>query len=303
MKIIVTGSTGLIGSALVPRLVAAGHSVTCFVRDETHAEPARGVRAVGWDIGAGRINDAEVAAHDSVIHLAGESVAEGRWTEEKKRRIRDSRVRGTRLIAESIARATTPPRVFISASAIGFYGDRGNEILSEESAPGADFLAGVCREWEASADAARAVGVRTVHPRIGIVLSPRGGALAKLITPFRLGAGGRIGSGSQYMSWIAIDDVLAAIEFALTKESVEGAVNFVAPHPVTNAEFTETLGRVLSRPTVFTVPKFAARFAFGEMADALLLSGARVLPERLQREGYEFKYPQLEEALQRLLAE
>lgn len=302
MKIIVTGSTGLIGSALVPRLVATGHSVTRFVRSETAAKSATGVRDVEWNISAEKISDAEIAAHDAVIHFAGENVAGGRWTEEKKRRIRDSRVNSTRLIAESIKRAPSRPRVFISASAIGFYGDRGDEILDEGSAPGTDFLAGVSREWEAAADGAREAGARTVHPRIGVVLSAQGGALAKLLTPFRLGAGGQIGAGSQYMSWIAIDDTLAAIEFALVNESIEGAFNCVAPHPVTNAEFTETLGRVLSRPTLFTVPKFAARFAFGEMADALLLSSARVVPKRLQTEGFQFKYPHLEEALRHLLA-
>jgi uncharacterized protein (TIGR01777 family) len=220
MKIIVTGSTGLIGYALVRRLIADGHSVTRFVRDgsgvgsDTTAE-SRGVRSVGWNIDKEIINDAEIAAHDAVIHLAGEPVAEGRWTEEKKRRIRDSRVRGTRLIAEAIARVEPRPRVFISASATGFYGDRGDEILDEASASGADFLAGICREWEASGTAARDAGVRTVHPRIGIVLSTEGGALAKLLTPFRLGAGGRIGDGTQYMSWIAIDDIVAGLVFAL----------------------------------------------------------------------------------------
>lgn len=303
MKIIVTGSTGLIGSALVPRLIADGHSVTRFVRGSGANETteSHNVRSVTWDVSAGQINDAEIAAHDAVIHLAGEPVAEGRWTEEKKRRIRDSRVNGTRLIADAIARAESRPHTFISASAIGFYGNRGNEILDETSAPGADFLAGVCREWEAAADASRAAGVRTIHPRIGIVLSKGGGALAKLLTPFRLGAGGAIGDGKQYMSWIAIDDIVAGLMFALENESIAGAVNFTAPQPVTNAEFTHALGHAVHRPTIFTVPKFAARLAFGEMADAVLLAGARVMPKRLQEAGYTFKYPQLEGALRHLL--
>jgi uncharacterized protein (TIGR01777 family) len=304
MKIIITGASGLIGSALIPRLLADGHDVTRFVRDaaatRTTAE-SRGVRSVGWNIDKEIINDAEIAAHDAVIHLAGEPVAEGRWTTEKKQRIRDSRVTGTRLIANSIARVEARPRVFISASAIGFYGNRGDEILDEQSAPGADFLAGVCREWEAAADAAREAGVRTVHPRIGIVLSKEGGALAKLLTPFRLGAGGALGDGKQFMSWIAIDDIIDALAFSLENESVADAINFVAPHPVTNAQFTHALGHALNRPTLFTVPKFAARIAFGELADAALLASARVMPKRLQAAGYEFKFPLLEAALRHLL--
>jgi len=303
MKIIVTGSTGLIGSSLVNRLLADGHSVTRFVRTATKNPEPQGVRSVAWDIDEGKINDAEIGAHDAVIHLAGEAVAEGRWTTEKKQRIRDSRVAGTRLIAEAIARVEPRPRVFVSASAIGFYGNRADEILDETSAPGTGFLAGVCREWEAAGTAARGAGVRTVHPRIGIVLSTEGGALAKLLTPFRLGAGGQLGDGKQFMSWIALDDMIAGLVFALENESVAGAVNFVAPNPVTNAEFTHTLGGVLQRPTLFTVPKFAARLAFGEMADAVLLAGQRVMPERLQQAGYEFKYTQLEAALRHLLDE
>lgn len=304
MKIIVTGSTGLIGSALISRLIADEHSVTRFVRDGSVVkEESNGVRAVAWDVDGGQVNDAEISAHDAVIHLAGEPVAEGRWTEEKKRRIRDSRVNGTRLIAEAIARVEPRPHTFISASAIGFYGNRGDEILDEQSASGTDFLADVCREWESAADAARAAGVRTIHPRIGIVLSREGGALAKLLTPFRLGAGGAIGDGKQYMSWIAIDDIVAGLMFALENNSVEGAVNFTAPQPVTNAEFTRALGHAVHRPTIFTVPKFAARLAFGEMADAVLLAGARVMPKRLQAVGYAFKHPQLEGALRHLLAD
>lgn len=303
MRIIVTGSSGLVGSALIPRLLAEDHEVTRFVRDAATPPSRNGVRAVAWNIERGEIDDAEVSAHDAVIHLAGEPVAEGRWTTEKKRRIHDSRVRSTELLAASIARADPRPKVFISASAIGIYGDRAAEILDEDSALGNDFLAAVGRDWERAADAARAAGVRVVHPRIGVVLTPRGGALAKLLTPFKLGAGGRIGAGTQYMSWITLDDLIAALTFMLTHTELAGAFNCVAPEPVTNAEFTEKLAGVLARPSVFTVPKFAARLAFGEMADAVLLASQRVVPRRLQEAGFTFRHPQLEAALRYLLAE
>ena len=302
MRIIVTGSSGLVGSALIPRLLAEDHEVTRFVRDAAKRF-ADGTRAIKWDIERGEIDDAEVSAHDAVIHLAGEPVAERRWTAEKKRRIHDSRVESTKLLAASIARVDPRPRAFISASAIGIYGDRGDEVLDEESAFGDDFLAAGGRGWEQAADAARAAGVRVVHPRIGVVLTPRGGALAKLLTPFRLGAGGRIGTGTQYMSWITLDDLIAALMLMLKDDDLAGAFNCVAPEPVTNAEFTETLARVLARPSVFTVPKFAARLAFGEMADAVLLASQRVVPRRLQEAGFTFQHPQLEAALRYLLKE
>lgn len=302
MKIIVTGSSGLIGSALIPRLLAEGHDVTRFVR-AAGTPSDDGTRTAEWNIERGEIDDTETAAHDAVIHLAGEPVAEGRWTAEKKRRIHDSRVQSTELLARSIARVDPRPRVLLSASAIGIYGDRAGEILDEESTLGGDFLAAVGRDWERAADAARAAGVRVVHPRIGVVLTPRGGALAKLLTPFRLGAGGRIGAGTQYMSWITIDDLNAALMLMLKDDNLAGAFNCVAPEPVTNAEFTETLARVLARPSVFTVPKFAARLAFGEMADAVLLASQRVVPRRLQEAGFAFQHPQLEAALRYLLAE
>ena len=300
MKIVVTGATGLVGSALIPSLVAEGHEVTRLVRRSSPAA-GEGVRDVLWNPAEGKLNADELAGHDAAVHLAGESVAE-RWTEEKKRRIKQSRVQGTRLLAETVARLRPKPRVLVCASAIGFYGgDRGEEVLTEESAPGGDFLADVCREWEAAAEPARAAGVRTAHLRIGVVLSEEGGALAKMLPPFRLGAGGRVGSGRQWMSWIALDDVVGIIKRALADESVEGPVNTVAPNAVRNEEFTKTLGRVLSRPTVFPVPEFAVKLMFGEMGETLLLGSARVEPARLRAHGYSFAFPELEGALRHAL--
>ena len=298
-----TGSTGLIGTALVAALIRRGDEVTRLVRGAARARRADGAREVLWNPARGELDAAELEGHDAAVHLAGDPVAEGRWTDEKKRRIRDSRVQGTTLLAATLAKLQTPPRTLLSASAVGYYGDRGQETLTEESATGTDFLANVCREWEASTGAAKAAGVRVVLLRFGVVLSGEGGALAKMLTPFKLGAGGRIGSGEQYMSWIALDDVTGAILHALAHEELAGAVNVVAPRPVTNAEFTKTLGGVLGRPTIFAVPAFAARLAFGEMADAALLASQRVEPARLKASNYEFKYPELEGALRHALGE
>ncbi|HYY41835.1 MAG TPA: TIGR01777 family oxidoreductase, partial [Pyrinomonadaceae bacterium] len=239
--------------------------------------------------------------HDAAVHLAGEPIAAGRWTDAKKQRIRESRTLSTRLLAETLARLQTQPRVLVCASAIGYYGDRGAEVLTEASAPGQDFLSDVCREWEAAAEPARAAGLRTVHLRFGVVLSKEGGALAQMLTPFQLGIGGQIGNGRHYMSWLALDDAVGMIEYALADEKLAGAVNAVAPQPVTNSEFAKTLGRVLGRPTLLPMPAFALRLALGEMAKALLLSSARVEPARLQAAGYQFKYPQLEGALRHVL--
>lgn len=297
MKILVTGASGLIGSALVPFLSAGGHDVIRLVR----SEPKAGEAAVRWDPEAGTIDAAGLDGLDAVVHLAGENVAEGRWTAEKKRRIRDSRVKGTRLLCEALAGLARPPRVLVSASAVGYYGDRGDELLTEESPPGSGFLAGVAREWEAAAEPARRAGIRVVHPRMGAVLTPAGGALAKMLPPFRAGLGGRVGSGRQYLSWIAIDDLLGAILHLLVTEVLQGPVNVVAPRPVTSSEFAATLGRVLGRPARLAMPAFAARLAFGEMADEVLLASARVTPERLVASGYRFRYPELEGALRHLL--
>ncbi|HEX6710441.1 MAG TPA: TIGR01777 family oxidoreductase, partial [Rubrobacter sp.] len=245
--------------------------------------------------------EGDLAGTDAVVHLAGESIAEGRWTSEKKRRILESRQKGTRLLAEKISGLRAPPSVMVSASAIGYYGDRGNELLTEESGPGTLFLSRVCLEWEAAAEPAREAGVRVVHPRFGVVLSTEGGALGTTLPIFKLGGGGRIGSGRQYWSWVALDDVVGAILHALETDSLSGPVNVTAPDPPTNAEYTRVLGGVLNRPTFFAVPAPAARIALGGMADELLLASARVEPAKLEETGYEYRYPELEGALRHLL--
>ncbi|HST51440.1 MAG TPA: TIGR01777 family oxidoreductase [Pyrinomonadaceae bacterium] len=301
MKVIVTGSTGLVGSALVRSLRADGDSVTRLVRGDAQEFSAPGTKAVRWEPERGVASAKELEAHDAAVHLAGEPIADGRWTDEKKQRIRESRVQGTRLLAETLAGLNEKPKVLVSASAIGFYGDRGREVLREESASGEGFLSEVCREWEKATLAASQAGIRVVHVRIGIVLSAKGGALAKMIAPFKLGVGGRVGDGRQYMSWITLDDLVAIIRRAITDESLRGPLNAVAPNPVTNEDFTKALGSVLGRPTFLSVPAFAARLAFGEMADALLLSSARVEPARLNEVGFKFSHPEIEGALREVL--
>lgn len=285
----------MIGSALTPELEAAGHRAINLTRTPKSESDVR------WDPGAGTIDAARLEDVDAVVHLAGESIAEGRWTPEKKQRILESRRKGTRLLAATIAALSTPPRVMVSASAVGYYGDRGNELLREDSASGSDFLAGVCREWEAAADPARESGIRVVHPRLGIVLSPKGGALGTTLPIFKIGVGGRIGSGRQYWSWVALDDVVGSILHSLTNESVSGPVNVGSPNPMTNAEYTKVLGRVLGRPTILPLPAPAARIMLGEVADALLLASQRMEPARLKETGYTFRYSQLEGALRHLL--
>lgn len=296
-KLAVSGATGLVGSALCAYLEAGGHGVTRIVRGP--AGPGR----VRWNPSQEKLDAAGLAHVQGVVHLAGENIAEGRWSEDKKRRIRDSRVSGTRLLAEGLARmeARGRPQVLVCASAIGFYGNRGEERLSEQSAAGRGFLPEVSQAWEGATAPAAEAGLRVVLLRLGLVLTPLGGALGRMLAPFRLGVGGRIGSGSQWMSWIALDDALAAVHHALLEPSLHGPVNAVSPRPVANAEFTRTLGRVLARPTPAALPAFAARLAFGEMADALLLSSARVLPEKLLGSGYRFRHPELEGALRHLL--
>jgi hypothetical protein len=299
MKILVTGASGLVGSALVPFLVSKGHEVVRLVR----SEPKPGATEIRWNPERGVDDTARLEGLDAVVHLAGENISEGRWTDEKKTRIRESRVKGTRVLAEALAQLAAPPKVLVSASAIGFYGSRGDEVLTEQSASGDDFLAEVCREWELATRPAAAKGVRVVNLRFGVILSKESGALSKMLTPFKLGVGGRVGSGEQYMSWVTLDDVVGAIYYALETDALHGPVNVVALRPVTNREFTRTLGSVLSRPTIFPAPAFALRLAFGEMADALLLSSMRVEPLRLKESGYEFQYPELEGALRHLLNE
>ncbi|BCS31362.1 hypothetical protein TBR22_A05620 [Luteitalea sp. TBR-22] len=291
MRIAITGATGLVGSALVPFLQGGGHDVVRLVR----GTPRQGEHQ--WSPERGLVDPDRLGAVDAVIHLAGENVAGGRWTPAFKAKIRDSRVGPTQALARSLAALPVKPRVFISASAIGYYGNRGTEDLTEQSAPGQGFLADVCQEWEAAADPARAAGIRVVHPRFGIILDARGGALGKMRLPFSLGVGGRLASGEQYYSWVGMEDVLGSILFALTHDTIVGPMNVTSPHPVTNAEFTRTLGRVLHRPTIFPVPGFVLTTLFGEMAEAELLSSKRVLPAALTTAGYVFSHPRLEDAL------
>ncbi|MBA4104249.1 MAG: TIGR01777 family protein [Pirellula sp.] len=297
-RIVVTGATGLVGSLLCTELEKAGAQVIRAVRRPVQDE----ARELYWNPDRGEIDRAKLEGVDAVVHLAGENIAGGRWTEAFKQKILDSRIKGTHLISDALARLERKPRVFICASAIGYYGNRGADVMTEQSAPDTDFLAKVCQQWEASCQAARDAGIPVTNIRIGVVLSPDGGALAKMLTPFKLGAGGKIGSGDQYMSWIALDDLVGAIVYLLARdEPIVGPVNIVAPNPATNLGFTKTLGRVLSRPTFFPMPAFAARLAFGEMADALLLSSTRVAPQALISSGFKFQYPELEPALRRLL--
>ena len=297
MKVAVSGASGLIGAPLSQRLHDDGHEVIPLVR-----HPLRlGERAIAWDPEAGRLDRAELEGCDVVVHLAGENVF-GRWTEAKKRRIRDSRVQGTKLVSEAVAKLPHPPRVLLAASAIGFYGDRAEEQLTERSAPGHDFLAQVAKDWEAATEPAARAGVRVVNMRFGVVLTPDGGAMAKLLPPFRLGLGGPVGNGKQYLSWIARDDAIAAIVHLLGSESLRGPVNVTGPQPVTNREFAKTLGHVLGRPAIVPVPSFALRLAFGSEGADMLLSGQRVLPERLVASGFRFHHGDLEPALRQLLA-
>jgi hypothetical protein len=296
MNLLISGATGLVGSALVPALESAGHIVRRLVRQR----PLAGSPDVLWDPTGSFDPVGGIEGFDAVVHLAGESVA-ARWTRDRKVRILNSRKQGTMTLASAVARSQHPPKVVVSASAVGYYGDRGDEVLTEESAAGSDFLAEVARQWEAALAPATQAGIRTVMLRIGFILSPRGGGLARMLPPFRMGLGGRVGSGRQWMSWISITDAAGAIQHALASECLAGPVNTVAPHPVTNAEFTRTLGRVLGRPTIFSMPGFAARLAFGEMADALLLASQRVQPVKLEASGFHFRHPELEGALRELL--
>jgi uncharacterized protein (TIGR01777 family) len=295
MRILISGSTGLIGSAFIRGASAAKHTCIPLVRK-------RGVvSSVYWDPESGVIDSPALEGIDVVVHLAGESIAARRWTVAQKARILSSRVKGTELLASAIARMNPRPRLMISASAIGYYGDCGDTRLTESSPSGSDFLAQVCLEWERATAAAAAAGIRVVLLRTGIVLAKEGGALAKMVTPFKLGVGGRIGSGKQYMSWIDLEDEVQVIFHCMENESLQGPVNGTGPFPVTNAEFTKTLGRALSRPAMLPLPAVAARIMFGEMADALLLSSQRVEPTKLLASGYTFRHTNLEETLRRIL--
>lgn len=293
MNILVSGSSGLIGSALVDFLASVRHEVTRLVRSKRK----QNLKEIRWDPAAGNIDLAGLEGVNAVVHLAGESIAGGRWTKGRKARVLNSRVKGTRLLCESLASLAPPPAVLASASAVGYYGDRGEEILDEESLAGSGFLAAVCHEWEDATQPAARAGIRVVHLRLGMVLSGSGGALATMLTPFRLGLGGRLGRGRQYVSWIALDDVVHAIYHCLTYESLHGPVNLVSPNPVTNREFTTRLGAVLKKPTLIPAPAAVLRLMLGQMADELLLASTRVQPTRLSATGYRFRYPELDGAL------
>jgi uncharacterized protein len=295
MRILTTGASGLIGTALQKSFREKGHELLLASRREPKDE-----HHIKWNADTGFADEdlPRLEGFDAFIHLAGEGIsAFPRWTEEKKKAIRDSRVFGTRTIIEALARIEKKPRVFISGSAIGFYGDRGDNVMTEASPAGDTFLAEVCKEWEAESRRAEDMGLRTVLPRTGIVLSKDGGALATMLTPFKLGVGGVVGSGKQWMSWVSLDDVVGIFNFFLENENIRGAVNVVAPNPVTNEEFTKTLGSVLYRPTILPLPEFAVNVVFGEMGDALLLDSTRVVPKRLIDAGYEFKFTGLKPAL------
>ena len=295
MKILITGASGLIGKALQRSFVAKGYELLLAGRGEP-----RKSNEIQWTVEDGfREEDlTQLEGLDAVIHLAGEGIAGLRWTDEKKKAIRDSRVIGTRNVVSALAKLKQKPKVFISGSAMGFYGDRGDEIVNEASGPGDNFLADVSKEWESESRRAEDLGIRTVLLRTSIVLSKDGGALATMLMPFKMGVGGVVGSGKQWMSWISLDDVVEIINYALENENLRGAVNLASPNPVTNEEFTKTLGEVLYRPTFFPLPEFAVNLVFGEMGDALLINSTRVEPKRLQDAGYEFKFPNLKSALE-----
>jgi len=286
----ITGASGLVGSALIRALDEAA---TPVIRLSRRASPG----AVVWDPDQGIPDPSRLEQAAAVVHLAGESIASGRWTDVQKRRIRESRVEGTRNLVRSLAKLSSPPRVFVCASAIGFYGDRGDELLDETSPSGTGFLADVCREWEAAADEAKEFGARVVQARFGVVLSKDGGALQKMLLPFKLGLGGRVGSGKQYWSWVVLPDVVGAIRHAIATTSLAGPMNVVSPNPATNLAFTKMLAKVLHRPAVMPMPAAAARLMLGEMADELLLSSARVLPRKLENSEYAFQHRELQAAL------
>ncbi|HKI26179.1 MAG TPA: TIGR01777 family oxidoreductase [Candidatus Sulfotelmatobacter sp.] len=298
-RVLVSGVSGPIGAALVPSLESRGMAITRLTRAGSLPSPASAIEVIPWDP-AKPISPEAVSGFDAVIHLAGETIV-GRWTAAKKTRIRDSRVIGTSNLAQALARAKLKPQVFVCSSAIGYYGDRGGEVLGEQSAPGTGFLADVCCEWEAATRPAAEAGIRTVQIRTGVVLSPRGGALGKMLTPFKLGLGGRLGDGRQWMSWIDIQDMVGAIHHILKTDLLHGPVNMVAPKAVMNVEFTKTLASVLSRPAVFPVPAFAVKLAFGEMGETVLLAGQRVEPSRLVASGYPFRFRELQASLKNLL--
>lgn len=297
MKILMTGATGLVGTALGRAWREAGHDLVRLVR---RREQADGVHAFYWNPEEGTIDTAVLAGVGAVVHLAGENVA-ARWTEERKRRIRESRVKGTQLLAEAVAAMEQPPAVFLCASAIGFYGERGDEVLDETAAPGEGFLPEVCRAWEAAADPVRARGIRTVHARISVVLAREGGALPAMLPPFRAGIAGRLGNGRQWMSWIHIDDLVRAFDCLLNDAAFEGAVNLAAPETVSNRDYTRELARAIRRPALLPVPGWVLQVLLGEMARGMILASTRVTPARLEAAGFDFRYPTIKSAFADLL--
>jgi uncharacterized protein (TIGR01777 family) len=273
-----------------------------LVRSSANERSQDGSRLIAWNPQSGEVDSSKLEGLDAVVHLAGRGIASGKWTPEVKQDIRDSRLKGTALLCQALSRLSVRPKVLVSASAVGYYGDRGAELLHEDSAAGTGFLAELCRDWEAATEPAGKSGIRVVNLRIGVVLSTVGGALAKMLLPFQLGIGGQIGSGKQYMSWVALNDLAGIVDFALSNDGLSGPLNAVAPNPVTNLQFTKTLGAVLGRPTILPVPDLGLRLLFGEMGDELLLSGQRVDASKLLAAGYQFELPDLEQALRRVIS-
>jgi len=298
MRILITGSSGLVGRALIPELGLDRHDVIRLVR--SHAQEEDG--ALYWNPQAEELESASLEGVDAVIHLSGENVASGRWTTNRKKRLVDSRVQSTRLLSETLARLEYPPMVLISASAAGYYGSRGDELLTEEACPGSGFLADLCVQWENALHSAIESGIRVIALRLGVVLTSDGGALAKMLPAFKLGLGGKLGPGNQYMSWLSLDDLVRIVSFLLENEAISGPVNTASPKPVTNIEFTRTLGRVLRRSTLLGVPAFALKLLFGEMAQETLLSSGRLVPTVLTKHGFEFSHPDIETALRSVLS-
>ncbi len=298
MKILVSGASGLVGSALTPFLMAKNHQIIKLVRTPTHLLSSQ---EISWDPNRGILDPRALEGLDAIIHLAGENIGSSRWTEEKKSRILDSRVIGTRLLCQALASLKHFPKVLVSASAIGYYGNQGDQIVTEQSPKGKGFLADVCEKWEAATQIALENGIRVVNLRIGMVLSSKGGGLKQMLTPFQWGLGGTIGSGQQYISWVTIDDLLDIMDYAIQNDTLKGPVNAVSPYSVTNLEFTKTLGRVLHRPTVMIMPNFIVRWAFGEMANEILLNSVRVEPKVLEKSDFKFSYPILDMALRHVL--
>lgn len=296
MKILIAGSSGLIGTALQNSLAAEGHDIFLLSRSVSFPQGKK----IPWDPQRGQLDPALVEGFDGIINLAGENVSQ-RWTSARKKMILESRTAATSLLASTLSKLAHPPKVLINASAIGYYGNRGNELLDEASASGSGFLAQVCRSWESSAQQAKINETRIVLMRFGVVLSPEGGALKKMLLPFKLGLGGRIGSGNQYVSWIAIDDLVKAISFCLNNVQIEGPINVTSPEPVTNAQLTEILGKQLDRPTFMSMPSFFVKLILGEMGEEMLLSSSRVIPKKLLEQGFTFQYPELKNALSILL--